>query len=237
MPAGIMMKWVVTRGPSGKDTGIVPSYLPSDCNKENHYDDSFEMENNNSINQNKNSNCCKTIKYFPQSAKPDSCLNDLPAHRNSSTPLSSLNAASSRPKKLRTRRERNKALVKRLSTAVNNNILLDIVTPTNSPVVDPMKDFRVIYRDENDQAAILQNILNSSQQTFNEREVKTPDGPSPILASGEINLHRQRAVRRKHSKPLPPRVVHHLGPNDDDESANSLFNSFVFRELTRDVLI
>ncbi|EAT32507.1 AAEL013856-PA [Aedes aegypti] len=224
-----MMKWVVTRGPYKADASIAASNVPI-CDKENYCVESIEMLNNNS---NTNANCCNTGKYLPHPK-----LVDLPVNRNSSTPLSSLNSASSRPKKLRTRRERNKALVKRLTTAVNNNNLSDTSTPRpnlRELLIDPMKDFQVIYRDKCDQAATLQNLLNSSPQSFNEREVKTPEGPSPSPADEGHNLCRQRAVRRKHCKPLPMRRVVNL--HETNDSANSLFNSFVFRELTEDVLI
>ncbi|XP_062559882.1 uncharacterized protein LOC134224524 [Armigeres subalbatus] len=233
-----MMKWVVTRGRPQTDAHSDNSNMSSNyiCNKENYFGKSLDLRTYSLINSSKDVSNTNADKCSQPPDPRCSCLQDLPVNQNCQTPLSSLNPVLNRTKKLRTRRERNKALVKRLSAAVDNNNLSDIIAPTSSRqlLIDPTRDLQVICRNDLAQAAILQSILNSSQQNFNEREIKSPEGASPLLG-GESNLYRQRAVRRKHCKPLPPsKVVHHSDLND---SANCLFNSFVFRELAHDVLI
>ncbi|XP_058456416.1 uncharacterized protein LOC131433827 [Malaya genurostris] len=232
-----MLKWVVTRGPSdvGPYASTAAPQMNCLCNKENHCEEYIEIENNNSYAFNELGNyfsprkcllssgplertatrdctCLKNV-YYQNETTGSGARKKLTLMSNT-TPLSSKNASIERTRKLRTRRERNKTLVKRLSSAIIRN---DSYTSsvTSSPAAEQLD------------ADLLQTYLNSNR-LFNEREVKSPDEPSP-LESGR--LFRQRVVRRKHSKTTKSIGQLQLDPN---ESAN-IFNCFVFRELSQEM--
>ncbi|XP_058837154.1 uncharacterized protein LOC131693396 [Topomyia yanbarensis] len=222
-----MLKWVITRGPSEAGPRVPPTIPHQNClcDKENHCEEYIEIENNNSYAFNEMGNyfsprkCRVSSGPLKRSAsKACTCLKDI--YQTESTdissrkkPLSSSKSSIERTRKLRTRRERNKTLVKRLSSA---NLRNDSYTlTTTSPTVEPLS------------AELLQAYLNSNS-LFNEREIKSPDEPSPVQSG---RLFRQRVVRRKHSKTTKSIGQLQLDPN---ESAN-IFDCFVFRELAQDM--
>ncbi|XP_055626026.1 uncharacterized protein LOC129768409 isoform X2 [Toxorhynchites rutilus septentrionalis] len=254
----IMLKWVVTRGPGAlaPDVPRIDAQRNCSCDKENHCEELFEIENNNSYAFNDLGNFfsprksrvssgplirfashdCVCSPYSPRfdgvssSVEAFSKSKTLPTKEDPScTPLTSRSSTQGRTRKLRSRRERNKTLVKRLcETSLGD--LSEIATPKASQrqTVDPVSDLFKLYRDPGS-AELLQNLLHSNQ-VFNEREVKTPEGPSPLECG---RLFRQRAVRRKQSKAVTSLHQLQFDPND----SASIFNCFVFRELAQEGLL
>ncbi|XP_055527670.1 uncharacterized protein LOC129720246 [Wyeomyia smithii] len=226
-----MLKWVVTRGPSGAAARVPPVVTPHECycNKENHCNEFIEIDNNNSFAFNELGNyysprkCSLSSGPMKRSASTDcfcsrepiqSCTEakrqSLASDRHYGTPLTSRSTPTERVRKLRTRRERNRTLGKRLpATSSLSPLRLESSSALHCSV----------------EAELLQDILNENQ-TFNEREIKSPDEPRPIHSG---RLYRQRVVRRKHSKAQPSRRVHSLQLNPNDSA--SIFDCFVFREL------
>ncbi|XP_055594679.1 uncharacterized protein LOC129745564 [Uranotaenia lowii] len=223
----------------------IPAATPDtcSCNKENHCQEFIEIENNNSFAFNDLGNyysprkCRLSSGPVKRSATHGQCqcsratrsdrepldlscaakrLNFSSSKENCSTPLTSRISTQGRTKKLRTRRERNKTLSKRLSS-----VHFGQQTPNSPAVGNKMHPSSIMDLYQNPVSVdLLQSFLNSNQM-FNEREVKTPPEENENSPSGCGQLYRQRAIRyRKQPGRTELQKV---------STANSYFNSYVFR--------
>lgn len=235
------------------------------CDKENHCEETIEFETNNNTSYAFNDlgnfyspRKCR-LSSGPLNRTADSrggtpncsCRPDpSPSQnrpRNGQTPLSSRNQLR---KKLRTRRERNKTLAMRLSVASLNASLSEHATVVGHTTPAkaqnaPLGDLFNLYREPpSAKAELLQTFLNSNPGPFQEREVKTPEGPSP-LADGAGQLIRQRAVRRKQPPP-PPHQLQQCKlvktgirgqKMETNDSPSAFYSAYIFRELAREMLV